>query len=217
MTPLSRPPIGPRRVEAASDRSSSPPSSSAVERFFDEARGFLDDADVPRMLWGATRLLPPFTFPRTRARLLAALGCDMRRGTAVMGHVYLVGPRGAEANLRVGAGCMIGPDVILSLDAPITLGKNVSLGPRVMLYTATHPLGDTGRRMRLDMVPRPIVIEDGAWIGLGAIVLAGVRVGRGAVVTAGSVVHKDVPENALVSGNPATVVETLPSLTIAAQ
>jgi maltose O-acetyltransferase len=111
--------------------------------------------------------------------------------------------------LKVGPGCLIGPDVILCLDAPITLGENVSVGPRALLYTATHPLGVASRRMQFYTMARPIVVGDGAWIGLGAMVLPGVRIGRGAVVAAGAVVSEDVPENALVAGNPATVVQVL--------
>ena len=48
-------------------------------------------------------------------------------------------------------------------------------------------------------------IGDGAWIGIGAIVLKGVSIGAGARVQAGAVVARDVPEGATVSGNPAQV------------
>ena len=50
-------------------------------------------------------------------------------------------------------------------------------------------------------------IGDGAWIAARAIVLPGVIVGRGAVVGAGAVVSHDVPEMAVVAGNPAKVVK----------
>ena len=51
-----------------------------------------------------------------------------------------------------------------------------------------------------------IVVEDGAWIGAGAILLDGVRVGEGAVVGAGAVVTGDVPPHTLAVGVPARVV-----------
>ena len=50
---------------------------------------------------------------------------------------------------------------------------------------------------------RPIVIDDYAWIGVGAKVLQGVHIGKGAVVAAGAVVTKDVPPYAVVAGVPA--------------
>jgi acetyltransferase-like isoleucine patch superfamily enzyme len=54
---------------------------------------------------------------------------------------------------------------------------------------------------------RPVTIADDVWIGIGAIVLKGVRIGRGARIAAGAVVTRDVPEGAMVAGNPARVVE----------
>jgi acetyltransferase-like isoleucine patch superfamily enzyme len=54
----------------------------------------------------------------------------------------------------------------------------------------------------------PIVIEDDAWIGFGAIIVKAVRIGTGAVVGAGAVVTKDVEPYAIVVGNPAVRIGT---------
>ena len=56
---------------------------------------------------------------------------------------------------------------------------------------------------------KPVHIKASAWIGAGATILPGVCVGRHAVVGAGSVVTKDVPDYAVVVGNPARVVKML--------
>ena len=138
------------------------------------------------------------------------LGCDIPRGVGVLGHIDLIGPAGSARNLRVGTGSIVSPNARLWLDGPITLGRNVTIGPSALLCTATHRIGGPSRRMQPNVAPRPIVIEDGAWIGLGAMILPGVRVGRGAIVGAGAVVTRDVPENVIVAGNPAAVVRRLP-------
>jgi acetyltransferase-like isoleucine patch superfamily enzyme len=78
-------------------------------------------------------------------------------------------------------------------------------GLRKQDAAANAPFGDRGRRPAL--VTRPVEIEDDTWIGIGAIVLKGVRVGRGARVGAGAVVTADVPPGAVVAGNPARVLE----------
>jgi acetyltransferase-like isoleucine patch superfamily enzyme len=52
-----------------------------------------------------------------------------------------------------------------------------------------------------------IVINDKAWIGFNCIILKGITIGEGAVVGAGSVVTRDVPNYAVVTGNPAMVVK----------
>jgi maltose O-acetyltransferase len=177
----------------------------------EEIEEFLGGIEPRRLAWSMTRCIRAFSLSRTRARLLSMVGCDIGPGTAVTGYVYIVGPPRCAKRLHVGPGCIFGPDVTLCLDAPITLGKNVSIGPRAVLYTATHPLGVASRRMQLDVLARPIVVEDGAWVGLGAMILPGVRVGRGAVIAAGAVVNEDVPANVLVAGNPSSVVRDLPN------
>ena len=70
---------------------------------------------------------------------------------------------------------------------------------------ANAPFGDKGQRPPL--VTRPIVIEDDAWIGIGAIVLKGVTIGAGARIGAGAVVTSNVPGGATVAGNPALIAE----------
>ena len=53
----------------------------------------------------------------------------------------------------------------------------------------------------------PVVIKDKAWIGFNSIIMKGVTIGEGAVVGAGSVVTKDVPDYAVVGGNPAQILK----------
>ncbi len=55
----------------------------------------------------------------------------------------------------------------------------------------------------------PIIISDKVWIGFNCIILKGITIGTGAVVAAGSVVTKDVPDYAVVGGNPAQIIKYL--------
>lgn len=92
--------------------------------------------------------------------------------------------------------------------APITIGRDVQIGPNVQLLTPTHPLDPTQRRDKWEAAA-PITIEDNVWLGGGAIVLAGVTVGANSVVGAGAVVTRDVPANVVVVGSPARVIRQL--------
>lgn len=80
------------------------------------------------------------------------------------------------------------------------------LGPMVCLLEDPWPrstMPDGRRRGQQDFVRRPVVVERGASLGAGSIVLPGVRVGAWGMAGAGSVVHRDVPPHGLVAGSPA--------------
>jgi len=66
---------------------------------------------------------------------------------------------------------------------------------------ANAPGGD--RSKRPPVATAPVVIEDDVWVGIGAMILKGVRVGAGARIAAGAVVSRDVAPGASVAGNPA--------------
>jgi Bacterial transferase hexapeptide (six repeats) len=107
----------------------------------------------------------------------------------------------------------------------ITLGKCVIVSYNVTIADCDfHPLDPDLRRrdavanapegdrsQRPPLVTAPVVVEDGAWIGIGAIVLKGVRIGRDARIGAGAVVTADVPTGVTVAGNPAKRLPQGPS------
>jgi galactoside O-acetyltransferase len=56
---------------------------------------------------------------------------------------------------------------------------------------------------------RPIIIEDGAWIGANATILKGAKIGRGSIIGANAVVTGEIPPMSVAVGNPARVVRTV--------
>lgn len=95
------------------------------------------------------------------------------------------------------------------INGKVIMGDNVIMAPFVQMYTANHnynqkniPICQQGIEKE-----RPIIISDDVWIGCSAIILAGVHIGKGAVIGAGAVVTKDVPDYAVVGGNPAKVIK----------
>ena len=187
-----------------------PTSRSATSRLRAELRALRGVASRSTVLVAVANALPRWTLQHLRVWLLRAAGCQIASGSAFLGEVALIGPTGAASLLAVEAGCVVAPGVTFGLDARIELGRNVSIGPGATLYTGTHHVGPHGSRMDPSVVARPVVVEDGAWIGMAALILPGVRVGAGAVVSAGAVVTTDVPPDTLVAGNPAAVVRSLP-------
>jgi UDP-2-acetamido-3-amino-2,3-dideoxy-glucuronate N-acetyltransferase len=118
---------------------------------------------------------------------------------------------GADCNIcdhtYVEGGVVIGDRVTLKsgvfLWEGLRVGDDVFIGPQATFTNDLMP------RSRQPFELRETTILDGASIGAGAVVLAGVTIGEGAMVGAGAVVVKDVPANAVVVGNPARVIRTL--------
>lgn len=99
-------------------------------------------------------------------------------------------------------------DCIFMDIAPITIGHNVLIGPRVGIYTANHPL-DVDVRSKGVEYGQAVTIGDNVWIGAGAILNPGVTIGSNTVIGSGAVVTKDIPDNVLAAGNPCQVIRTI--------
>jgi maltose O-acetyltransferase len=163
-----------------------------------------------RCLLTIARCLPDFTMTSLRILLYRKAGFGFESGVVLLGALRLIGSGNLSRRLSIGQGSIIAPNVTFGLDNDITLGTNVSISPGAVLYTATHSIGFGSRRMSYSTSARAIVVEDGVWIGMQALILPGVTLGRGSVVAAGAVVQQDVPPNTLVAGNPAAVQHSLP-------
>ncbi|MDE5756907.1 MAG: sugar O-acetyltransferase [Clostridia bacterium] len=109
-------------------------------------------------------------------------------------------------NITVGKRVFINSGCCFQDQGGIEIGNDVLIGQQVVLATLNHDLIPD---KRANMIPAPIKICDGVWIGAHATILAGVTIGKGAVVAAGAVVTKDVPENAVVGGVPAKIIKTI--------
>jgi acetyltransferase-like isoleucine patch superfamily enzyme len=77
------------------------------------------------------------------------------------------------------------------------LGERVQVGPNTSIVGVTHDLNDAGMEFRNDTFDE-IVVEDGAFVGSGAVVLPGVTIGENAVVGAGTTVATDVPSESVI-------------------
>ncbi len=115
-----------------------------------------------------------------------------------------------NSGIWVGRNCFIGEHCVIRGQGGVHIGDSVLLAPKVQMLAVNHLFDDPSRPIiQQGITAQGIVVEDGAWIGAGAILLDGVRVGTGAVVGAGAVVTQDVPPRAMVVGVPARVARWL--------
>ena len=90
----------------------------------------------------------------------------------------------------------------------ITIGRDVWLCRNVVVLAHFNP-SEHQRAWLGDVQTGEVVIEDGVFIGVNAVILPGVHIGKAAVVGAGAVVTHDVPPAAIVAGNPARVIRRM--------
>ena len=176
------------------------------------------DPKIVEMTLRTKRLLAAFNATdladteRRQALLRDMLGAV---GTAV--HVDI------DFHCEYGKHIFVGDKVIINMNCTfvdnnrIDIGNNVLIASNVQIYTATHST-DVRERMVQDWdggggicytIARPVRIEDGAWIGGGAIILPGVTIGENTVIGAGSVVTHSIPANCVAVGNPCRVIRKL--------
>ncbi len=112
-----------------------------------------------------------------------------------------------RGTLTIGDDTWIGQGVFIHSAGSVTIGNRVGIGPFVRMLTSSHELPPREQAiLEADLVFAPIIIESGADIGVGTIILPGVTIGEGAQIGAGSVVTKDIPKYAVAAGNPARVL-----------
>jgi acetyltransferase-like isoleucine patch superfamily enzyme len=109
-------------------------------------------------------------------------------------------------NIYIGKYSTINEGVMLNADEKIIIGNHVRISPYSVIITTGLKTNEFGSRSHASA---PIIIEDGAWIGTGSIILPGIKIGRDSAVAAGSVVTKDVPPKTLVAGVPAQIKKAL--------
>ena len=98
----------------------------------------------------------------------------------------------------IGDGCKI--QAFAFIPEGIHIGDDVFIGPHVCFTNDKYPTA-TG-----DWEQLRTIVEDGANIGAGAVILPGLTIGKGATVGAGAVVTKDVPPGVTAVGNPAKIL-----------
>jgi len=132
-------------------------------------------------------------------------GCTIGDGTRVGTFVEI--QRGA----RIGAACKIQSHTFVC--DGVTIGDRVFVGHGVLFINDKRPRATAeGGALQTDDDWQLLstVVEDGASLGSGCVVLGGVTVGAGAIVGAGAVVTRDVPAGATVAGVPARLTARSP-------
>ncbi len=111
-------------------------------------------------------------------------------------------------NISIGKHFQGNTGIVILDEAEVIIGDDVLMGPRVSIYTVSHPIEPTIRKMDLEFASN-VVIEDGVWIGGNVIINPGVTIGKNSIIGSGSVVTKDIPSHVIAVGNPCHVLREI--------
>ncbi len=149
-------------------------------------------------------------FPQLRGPWLRLLGARIGRRTILHDVRFFNLYRRGLAGLEIADECFLGDECLLDLAEGIQLERQVTLAERVLVLThmnvgyADHPL-----QPHFPPLAKPVVIEQGAFLGANVTLLPGVRIGARSFVAAGAVVTSDVPAGVLAAGVPARVLRPI--------
>ena len=111
-------------------------------------------------------------------------------------------------NIEVGENFYANYNLTILDVGKVKIGKNVMIAPNVSIYTAGHPLHPDSRNSGYEY-GIPVTIGDNVWIGGSVTIVPDVHIGNNVVIGAGSVVTKDIPDNAVAVGNPCRVIRQI--------
>lgn len=117
--------------------------------------------------------------------------------------------RGAKLHCGISIGDNSGLGVNSDINGKVYIGRNVLMGPDVIIYTINHKYKEKNMLIISQgyTSEQPVYIDDDVWVCRGVIILPGVHIHKGAVIAAGAVVTKDIPAYAIVGGNPAKIIK----------
>ena len=154
-------------------------------------------------LWLITKLLLfqfcPTSLSAIKRVVLRRFGAQVGKGVIIKPRVNITFPW----KLSIGDNVWLGEDCWLLNLEQIVIGNNVCISQRAFLCTGSHDPYRSG----FDLIVKPIVLEDGVWIGAGVWIGPGVIVGNHSVLAACSVAAKNIEPGGIYRGNPATFVK----------
>lgn len=121
------------------------------------------------------------------------------KGTSIYDSSMVLG------NVKVGESCWIGPNTIIDGSGDLTIGNHCTISAGVQIYTHDN-VKQTLSSGKLPIERNPVEIGNNVYLGPNAIIVKGIKIGNYSVIGSGAYVNKEVPDYAVVVGQPAKAI-----------
>lgn len=113
-------------------------------------------------------------------------------------------------NIEIGDNVWIGKNCLIAGRGGVTINSGTIISHNVEIWTENHRYDcENLESIPYDkyFVSKTVLIKSNVWVGSRVIIIPGVQIGEGVVIGAGTVVTKDIPDYAIVGGNPAKIIK----------
>ncbi len=133
---------------------------------------------------------------------------QMGKNSYVAHHSFLLNPHfSRNASFSMGSDSAIENGCHIDYSGGLVIGDDVWISENVFIATHGHVVDSSALKKSQPITFSSLEIGNDAWIGANSVILPQVnRIGRGAVIGAAAVLTKDVPDMAIVAGNPARIL-----------
>ena len=142
-----------------------------------------------------------YLFPSSgfKVFLLRSFGANVGKGVVIKPKVNIKNPW----RLSIGDYTWIGEEVWIDNLEDVNIGANCCVSQGAMLLTGNHDF----TKPTFDLIAKPIILEDGSWVGAKSVVCPGVNFGSHAILTVGSIATKNLEPYSINQGNPAIKIK----------
>lgn len=140
-----------------------------------------------------------FPFSKLKVNVLRYFGAKIGQGVTIKPGVNIKYPW----FLEIGNHCWIGEGVWIDNLDHVFIGNHVCISQGTMLLCGNHNF----KTPTFDLIIKPIILEDGSWVGAKSIVCPGVTLKTHSILTVGSVANKDLDAYSIYKGNPALKIK----------
>ena len=158
---------------------------------------------LKRILWYFTNILffqnPFFLFIGVKVFLLRVFGAEIGKGVVIKPNVNIKYPW----FLKIGDYVWIGEAVWIDNLDIVEIGSHSCISQGALILSGNHHY----KKSSFDLILKPIMIEDGVWIGAKSTVAQGVRCGSHSILAVGSVASNNLEAYTIYKGNPAVAIK----------